>query len=77
MRHPHPPSGDIWAHVDLRGFVFTPRIAGFDWKLVHSVDVDDVVGQLARPRSTRTPAFNVSAAPCRLPCSSSAQQAPL
>lgn len=37
------PRGDIWARVDLRGFAFSPRLACFDWKLLHGIDADDVV----------------------------------
>lgn len=37
------PRGDIWARVDLRGFSFSPRVACFDWKLLHGIDADDVV----------------------------------
>lgn len=36
-------SRDIWSSVDLRGFAFTSRIAGFEWKLLHGVDAEDVV----------------------------------
>jgi len=34
---------DIWTHVDLRGFRFTPRITSFDWRLLHGLDPDQVV----------------------------------
>lgn len=34
---------DIYAAVDLTHFRFTTRVNPFDWRLLHGIDVDEVV----------------------------------
>jgi hypothetical protein len=36
---------DIYSSVRLPSFYFTSRVAPFDWRLLHGVDVDEVVSK--------------------------------
>lgn len=36
---------DIYSSIQVQNFRFTPRTSPFDWRLLHGVDVDDVVSK--------------------------------
>jgi hypothetical protein len=36
---------DLWSHVATKNFSFRPRNQRYDWKLLHGIDIDEVVRQ--------------------------------
>lgn len=38
---------DLWSRVATKNFAFRPRNQRFDWKLLHGIDIDEVVRQTA------------------------------